>query len=181
MIAKKDIKLFPMFPSPLWVIEREAVKGALEWALNRKDKDNSPRRPYSNIGGYQSTAQSIEDCPYKDHLISGISFLPKFVITGWWINVNEKGDYNVSHCHPDSDLAAVWYLTDSLGCLAFSSPFPMTRHMLYPSNDQRINSSAGTMLIFPSDMMHRVDAHNEKTSRVSLSFNIRLEEPIQLK
>ena len=181
MIAEKDIKIFPMFPSPLWVIQREAVKGALEWAINLKDKDKSPHRPYSNVGGYQSEVQPMENCKYKDHLMSGLSFLPKFSILGWWINVNKKGDYNVSHCHPESDLAAIWYLTHSLGCLAFSSPFQMTRSMLNPSNDQRIHSPAGSMLVFPSDIMHRVDAHREDTPRVSLSFNIRLEEPMNMK
>ena len=171
-----------LFATPLWTFKNPLPKGAYDWALKYK-KENPESVVISNRGGYQSKQQGIDVCPYKDHLEFILhQFQPfrEFVIDGWWLNVNMKGDYNLPHTHGDADLAAIWYITDNEGLLYFQDPLITSRIVLYSTilsawNDRpnkSIKCSAGDLLVFPSDVPHRVEEHQLDSPRISLAFNM---------
>ena len=114
-----------LFSTPLWTYHEKLPKGAYEWALEYRR-----REPKSNIisnrGGYQSILKQWEEFKYKNHidqiLTNRFPSYEEFWVTGWWLNINGKGDYNLQHTHPGANLSAIWYITNNEGLLYFQDP-----------------------------------------------------------
>ena len=169
------------FGSPIWRAYNELPRGAYEWALDyQEDNENKTR---SNRGGYQSVAQTFDylPFPFKDHILNSFKFKDKLRPANWWLNVNEKGDFNFQHTHPKCDLSGIWYLTDNNNTLVFIDPLQHSRSNLYlafPELDigegVYVNAKAGEILLFPSDLPHYVEPHPLDSKRVSVSFNMHL-------
>ena len=172
-----------LFVTPLWIYPKPLPQGAYEWAL-KYQRENPDSNKLSNKGGYQSHQRPWNEFEYSNHVNEIISTnLPsseEFWIGGWWLNINRKGDYNLPHSHPGSDLSAIWYITDNEGLLYFQDPLVHNRALLYErifskcgeTSSKNMNCSAGDLLIFPSDVPHRVEEHTLDTPRISVSFNI---------
>ena len=169
------------FGSPIWRAYTPLPRGAYEWALDYKEDNESKTR--SGRGGYQSVAQDSDFLPYpfRDHILNTFPFKDKVRMDSWWLNVNQKGDFNMRHTHPRSDLSGIWYLTDNNNTLVFEDPMAHTRHSLYKAFPELgigegtfVNAKAGEILIFPSDLPHFVEPHPLDTKRVSVSFNMHL-------
>ena len=171
-----------LFPTPIWHFKNLSLpEGAYEWALDYKEK-NLPGVKKSNRGGYQSILNHPNQFEYKEHLtniLRGGEF-KNFKVTTWWLNINKKGDYNLPHTHAHSDLSCIWYITNNEGLLYFEDPLQHTRQVLYDrifsnwgeSSNKNIECDAGTVLVFPSDLVHRVEEHKLDTPRISVSFNM---------
>jgi|TARA_B100001175_G_C19282804_1_gene529657 uncharacterized protein (TIGR02466 family) len=176
MIETKQV-----FSTPIWRAYNELPRGAYEWALEYQEENESKLR--SNRGGYQSVTQTSDFLPYifRDHIINSFPFKDKIEMDSWWLNINQKGNFNMQHTHPRCDLAGIWYLTDNNNTLVFSDPLQHTRHTLYKAFPEVgmcegvfVNAKAGEILIFPSDLPHFVEPHPLDTPRVSVSFNMHL-------
>ena len=176
-----QIERHGIFPTPIWRIPRmdDHPENALSWALSIK-KENEVERS-NRGGGFQSESLlSYEEFPYIEHLKKKLVFLPNFAFGNWWVNVNEKGGYNIAHTHPNCDLSVVWYLTDNRdGLIKFINPTEHTRFNLYNHlnipNEYEYQCDAGDILVFPADLMHYVEANQSNTPRVSVSFNLSLQ------
>ncbi len=174
------IKPDTLFSTPIWRLPmQEAPTEALEWALKFKEKNPSVQK--SNKGGYQSTVFPFEDFPYNGHIQEGLSnIFESFKVQAWWLNVNEKGDYNWPHTHPSSDIAVIWYLTDNYGKLIMEDPMLHTRSNIIKfyhkslSGCRSVDAKAGEIIAFPADVSHFVDPHTLDTPRVCVSMNIEL-------
>ena len=171
-----------LFATPLWRFSNPLPKGTYDWAL-KYQKENPESVVISNRGGYQSKQQGIDKFPYALYLrgiLSQFEPFDYFSIDGWWLNINKKGDYNLPHTHGDADLAAIWYITDNEGLLYFQDPLLTSRITLYSrilSNwddkpNKSINCRAGDLLVFPSDVPHRVEEHQLDTPRISVGINL---------
>jgi hypothetical protein len=91
----------------------------------------------------------------------------------YWININGKGSYNEKHNHmgtsPNSKkqsiLSGVFYLNipngDS-GNIIFSEK---------NGNEISIKPDNGDLLLFPPEMIHRVEPNNTNEERISIAFN----------
>ena len=178
MIETKQV-----FSTPIWRAYNELPRGAYEWALEYQEENES--KPRSNRGGYQSVPQTSDFLPYpfRDHILNSFPFRDKIEMSSWWLNVNEKGDFNMQHTHPRCDLSGIWYLTDNNNTLVFSDPLQHTRHTLYKAFPELgvcegvfVNAKAGEILIFPSDLPHYVEPHPLDTKRISVSFNMHLND-----
>ena len=173
---QQQIKPINLFPTPLWYIEKDLPEGAYEWALDIEK--NVEGTVMSNRGGYQSNPLDIVNFKYLDHIKYMTAFLPKFVFCSMWLNINRKGNYNIQHTHPESDLACIWYITDNLDKLIIEDPMYHSRDSLFAAfgngkGSRVIHAEAGSLLMFPSDVSHWVEDHEEDTPRISLSFNIK--------
>ena len=193
---EEDLASFPfMMGTPFWKLRSKLPEGAYDWALSLQtnmekvdEKLYSERYPIlqtSIRGGFQSVATNdFNQIPphIRDHIQSVFKGFPTFQFTTWWVNINNKGNYNVPHTHGgDSDLAVVWYLTDNQSSLVFHNPFSCARHNLnlaIPETHQGdiiMNANAGDFVIFPADVLHSVEQHKLDTPRISLSLNIKFE------
>ena len=170
-----------IFQTPLWIIPGEVPSGMYEWC--GEYQKNTECVEISNKGGYQSEAKDgLDDIPfeYTDILREKLFFLPSFKFQNWWLNVNYKGNYNIVHTHPLSDLAVIWYMTDNHGLLNIRNPLAHQRWRLlevldnYILKDMNVNASAGDIVIFPSDIPHDVNEHMLDEPRICLSFNLKL-------
>ncbi len=169
------------FGSPIWRAYTPLPRGAFEWAMDYKEDNDNKQR--SNRGGYQSVAQTFEylPLPFINNIRESFPFMKKVRMANWWLNVNEKGDFNFRHTHPKCDLSGIWYLTDNNNTLVFEDPMQHSRsnlYMAFPELDLGegvyVNAKAGEILLFPSDLPHYVEPHPLDTIRVSVSFNMHL-------
>lgn len=166
------------FGTPIWVLKNgdsQITKRAHRWATQYRESVPSVNR--SNRGGYQSKDSSdFNIFPFTSHLQSRLYDLPEFRFINWWLNVNEKGDYNMGHTHPISTLSAVWYLTPNYGTLCIDNPHYQSRWNLLTQLGQepmlRFDLDAGDIIVFPSDLYHAVEAHTEDEARMSIAINL---------
>ena len=169
------------FSTPIWRAYNKLPQGAYEWAMDYKEDNDNKQR--SNRGGYQSVAQTFEYLPFPfiNNIRESFPFMKKVRMANWWLNVNEKGDFNFRHTHPKCDLSGIWYITDNNNTLVFEDPMQHTRsnlYMAFPELDigegVYVNAKAGEILIFPSDLPQYVEPHPLDTQRVSVSFKMHL-------
>jgi uncharacterized protein (TIGR02466 family) len=98
-----------------------------------------------------------------------------------WINVNPKGAYNAPHDHPGCFWSGVYYVhvphgEGDAGLIEFLSPHEVLPHngiiqAGITADKRRIRPSTGTVLIFPSQLMHWVYPNDSDEERVSIAFN----------
>jgi uncharacterized protein (TIGR02466 family) len=104
-----------------------------------------------------------------------------------WVNVNGQHAYNRMHTHARFDLSGVYFVkippTDSedSGILQFLNPsYRSGRNtdLWEKLSPQAINvkPTEGKMLVFPSSLPHWVLPNEEPEERISIAFNIRLED-----
>ena len=169
-----------LFPTPFWHIPKteDHPEDSLSWALSMQKEIGVQKS--NRGGGYQSHSNhSFEYFPYLEYMQKKLIFLPKFTFKNWWVNINEKGSYNVAHTHPDCDLSVVWYLTDNHHSpINFFNPYANTRYHLNNclgiDNEYQFKCNSGDILVFPGDLMHYVESNPLDQSRVSIAFNLSL-------
>jgi uncharacterized protein (TIGR02466 family) len=103
-------------------------------------------------------------------------------IESCWAIVNGKLASNNVHNHPNSVLSGVYYLQapENSGVISFYDPRPAAQMLLPPLTEYSVSTlpkisyqpQAGTMLLFPSWLLHGVEMNLSAELRVSLSFNI---------
>lgn len=111
-----------------------------------------------------------------------------FTIHNCWININPPGAYNLSHTHPLCDYAGVFYINlpeePVAAPIVFESVHNHTGGMtnsMYSYNYKQMYGlfseielypSEGSLVIFPSALRHSVEANDSDTERISIAFNI---------
>ena len=161
-----------------------------------QERDEDPiGRKVSNRGGWQSNPIHIGYCKsetLKNIIMSSVSKLPisgnlSCTIEGWK-NINEPGNFNTLHHHPNCNLSGVlWIKTpENCGNIVFESPeiFNRYKELDSYSDEFKHNSNVymtyyfppkeGSILIFPSNLQHEVKENKSNEDRISYSFNIRL-------
>jgi len=184
-----------IFGTPIWHFQRDLPKGAVEWALNVQ-KNSKRMVNGSGRGGYQSDpSYDFFEIPFIDHIQEQFKDFPLFKFGNWWVNIQDKGDYNLHHTHPYSDLVVIWYLTDNNGTTFLHNPYAFLRDKLrrvmpqsvqdvsFTSYDYSggtfINAKAGDFIVFPSDVVHEVREHKFDSTRISVSFNLNIPSSIE--
>jgi uncharacterized protein (TIGR02466 family) len=158
-------------------------------------QENSDSSLFSNRGGWQSPSYGLVDNVFfipiinsiidrlrKIYLNYGIDKDPE--LANYWININKKYDYNITHNHPNSYFSAVLYLKvpKNSGNIVFERPDDFTKFIF---NDRITENSTGSyyiipdnnlLLIFPSYLSHRVEQNlteDTEDERISMAFNFR--------
>ena len=92
-----------------------------------------------------------------------------------WANVLRKGEWITPHCHIDGSdayLASTYYLTTNNTNLYMHDPS-------YVGTKGAIATEAGKIVIFPSWIPHWSDECQDEDLRVSLAFDIVIEDSVQ--
>lgn len=186
--------VFPLIISELQLPAFSSVKSSLiEWIY--KYKETTGGVVVSNRGGWQSPSDFWQEESFKefyDYMNIGFYGLseayPKynFSISNMWINVNNKGDYNVSHCHPQSEMSGCLYIKvpENSGGIKFYCPDEFQRSRLlraanpefaekfqYCANYTYTQPSEGMMLFFPPYLYHEVESNQSNEDRITIAFN----------
>jgi uncharacterized protein (TIGR02466 family) len=191
-----NIKNYSVFPSIINEIDCNLFKSIksdlVSWIYEYQKTHESVQR--SNVGGWQSQSDFHLDSTFKEFkdyilfhaLTASEMYNLNLKLDNMWINVNQKGNYNLSHCHPASLLSGVmWIKTpDNCGNLVFESPNGFSQYVLTENIDSEISNQynyfsnfyftpvEGRMVIFPSSLQHWVDANKSMDDRISIAFNL---------
>ena len=131
----------------------------------------------SNRGGFQS--DKIESLfpitlrYVRNRLTSpdGLNF--KHQIRAAWANINRKGDYNAPHHHGPYGYSGILFITDAPGLEFVDTDMtPLHTTTILPS----IDGKSGSMVVFPSPMVHWVEPSQSTEDRITFAFNIDIGE-----
>ena len=153
----------------------------------------------SNRGGWQSvSSEPIEEDAFlyfKDYIALHASKVlneiypnQEFHLGNMWVNINRKGDYNVTHAHPMSSISGVFWVKTSENCgsLKFHNPHTFGQYELICTMDDEMKKKSnfyelfgfppqeGRLVLFPSELLHHVDVNESDEDRISISFNLRM-------
>jgi len=185
-----------LFPSIVSEVECDYFKliqpNLIDWIYNYQK--NTDGVVHSNRGGWQSPSDFYLDdsfSEFADYILqNSLAALTHydlmFKMANMWININRKGDYNIMHDHPLSVMSGVLWIKTPKNCgsLVFRSPHSFTQGTLLESTDPEVakeqnyynsytfNSKEGTMILFPSDLLHGVEPNESNEDRISIAFNL---------
>jgi len=97
-----------------------------------------------------------------------------------WINLHDRGGFNVSHVHEGSLLSGSIYIQvpPGSGSFVLREPRPGVVHGLLKGmvpnghNDIQLVPEPGLLVIFPCWLEHYVEAHESDTPRITIAFNV---------
>jgi uncharacterized protein (TIGR02466 family) len=195
-----------LFSVPLWlrkVVDYERINEELLRLISDLESQE-PSIKRSNVGGWHSLtnlhlnedfaeirriigtacAQSAESLGFdfsRHHL--------KF--TEMWANRNGPGTYNRAHIHPNTFLSGAYYvkIPPDAGDIEFYDPIreramqslPLKSDTLLGNQSLEYECEEGSLIIFPSWLQHAVRSNNSEHDRISLSFNMIVEQTISEK
>jgi uncharacterized protein (TIGR02466 family) len=189
----QSVNSYPIiFATPLFCQKFSLSDKDIEsFCFSRKKIDGG--KVISNVGGWQSNDFNLNKPPKElkqlskcifDFSLEICDFLNiKPVSTGQaWLNINEHGNFNWRHTHPNSVLSGVYYVKTPTDCgnIEFENPsmdmmvnMKVNEHNLFTSSCIKVPSERGTMYIFPSWLPHKVHPNLSKEERISISFNLK--------
>ena len=188
-----------LFPSVFQHLDIETFdKDTLVDYVYKQREENSEGLVRSNVGGWHSCDNyHTFDNPLNSFLMTGLKeiasirmFKPKTTITvlQMWININNKGDYNKKHCHPNCDLSGTFWIKvpQNSGDLLFVNPSEFAeanlmdyyseefkdRFVVYPSFE--FYPVEGRVCFWPSHLYHGVGRNDSGEDRISVAFNLNI-------
>lgn len=200
----KSIDIHEPFRTPIFEFENfltsEERNGLETKILSYKSQNNG--RKYSNYGGWQSNLFLKNSYPIElqafimkieialDQCFESIgianSVKENSITIGnvdcFWFNVNQRGDWNYPHTHPNNVFAAVLYIKcdDYSGDLIFERPdnlgeyygnrIDLTSH--YSLTQFKIKPKQSSLVVFPAWLKHAVEPSKSDITRISVAFNI---------
>jgi uncharacterized protein (TIGR02466 family) len=186
------------FPTPVWhytVENFQQLNETLLQEIHEEQQRDRQGEKWSNILGWHS----VNNLHQRDRFAEFVNIvnvnvlevanflqwdLQKFSvnITTCWVIVNGKLASNSLHNHPNSILSGVYYLKtpENCGGIYFNDPRPASQMLVPPVVDFNLwtfpkvsyKPHAGTMLLFPSWLLHGVEMNMSEELRVCISFNI---------
>jgi uncharacterized protein (TIGR02466 family) len=195
------------FPTPIFrycwpEAETKPVNEALKAAIFAR-REQAAGTTLSNVGGWQSEPDVMDwQVPELERLREWIhrafgsimgrelgttNFKSRYVVTGW-ANINEYGDYNRSHTHPNHHWSGVYYVdigkpdqsVGPNGVIEYIDPRPAIGVLDLPgitsSGTWTLMPEPGLMLMFPSWLRHSVLPYFGESSRITIAFNLRVGE-----
>ena len=161
-------------------------KGISEWILNYKKSTKG--RDISNRGGWQQEVDAREEIlkPLNDAIHETLKSVrikgPKEFTISMWINVNNKGDWNMYHDHLGVDLSGVYYVKvpkDS-GDITFKDPRTGSEsdHIVGLPTHMPLVPQEGVLLMFPAFLEHMVTPSKSDEERISIAYNVMMRDPI---
>tara|TARA_B100000745_G_C20041938_1_gene355109 strand:+ start:110 stop:724 length:615 start_codon:yes stop_codon:yes gene_type:complete len=181
-----------LFPTPLWQIQIKGVDNDAIKEYCYHLKDNTEGVEISNRGGWHSK-EILEPLPdalnelfsnflgFVNDYCAQITGLNNLMLGNFWVNINQKYDYNRSHDHQNSILSGVYYVDcegedvgnfvverdDSaeffLGSYKNVSGFTGTSFAITPLT--------GFAFLMPSWVLHSVEQNLTDRDRISVAFN----------
>tara|TARA_R100000742_G_C4258768_1_gene76622 strand:+ start:343 stop:942 length:600 start_codon:yes stop_codon:yes gene_type:complete len=185
--------IFPVSIHQFQIKDFDGMKGKLIDYVYDLKKQDPVGKNISSRHGWQSLLVDLskDNDLFRNFLIDCVSDLPfiskktSFTIDTW-ININKTGSYNIKHCHPTSHLSGVLWLKcpEECGEIVFTSPYEFmgfAEHQLYSDEFKKSYGSylsyyftpdEGTMILFPSHLVHHVNENKSDEDRISISFNM---------
>ena len=167
--------------------------GLIAWVLDMAAKPENARQYGRSMGGIKLYHLDQWACPEAQLLNArAVSFFHRALSTDKaaidiaWINIYRRGDYIVPHSHTRSLVSLVYVLDlgDGEDASSYSGRFSFVDPRLPDcclieegrmTNPLMPAMNPGTMLMFPSELVHTVNPYDGERPRITASWNINLE------
>ena len=171
-----------------------------KYILSLQEKNTSKR--FSNSTGWRSSDLDIKKNKNLQKIEEGflematdycriIKMKKGLKSLSMWATVNKYKDYNLTHCH-QGFLSGTFYVKTPMKCgdIVFENPSKLSDYWMLNGGDlfssfNEYNSSSWTlparksiMYLFPSWLPHRVEPNLTKQNRISVSFNMGVENNV---
>ncbi len=188
------------FSTPIWINEisnHENINTELKNYIYDQREKNPDGAKKSNVNGWHSEEFDLKN----ENLKNFISEISKIIgnsikdmdwdletqvvkITSMWSIVNNKGAFNEKHHHGNSALSAAYYVKaeQNAGNIVFYDP--RQANVFHHPTSKEVNSinaqvqsvtpKAGTLVLFPSYLEHKVNPNLSNEDRIVISFNVAL-------
>ena len=188
------------FSTPVWINEinnSESINTELKNYIYKKKEKNPEGTKKSNVNGWHSDEFDLKN----ENLKNFISEISKNIesaikdmdwdletqivkITSMWSIINNKDAFNEKHHHGNSALSAAYYVKaeQNAGNIVFYDPrqanvfhHPISKQVnSVNAQVQSITPKAGTLVLFPSYLEHKVNPNLSNEERIVISFNVAL-------
>lgn len=180
-------KAYAIFPQPLWIskIDRQLSSEEKDFIFSLKKANNTFNECSisKTVLNDSALANLRKDFEFEISQFTKDVLCPKneieIYITKSWINYTKSCEAHFSHCHPNSFISGVYYIQSKKeDKITFQKNYSMIRvetesYNMFNSNSWDVPAETGTLILFPSNIIHSVNPLDESYdgSRVSLSFN----------
>ena len=170
------------------VINTEYINYFINLLKIQKDKNNV--NYISNVGGFQSQSLNSLDNNIKENLFikPATEYIKKFnkdykiELSNFWINSNNKNDYNLLHNHTECNISGVYYVKapENSGRIVFQNGdlTKMNSKNQFYFDDANFYSryflpvNQYDLILFPSETFHYVEPNRSDEERISVAFNL---------
>jgi len=184
----------------VWINEinnSESINTELKNYIYKKKEKNPEGTKKSNVNGWHSDEFDLKN----ENLKNFISEISKNIesaikdmdwdletqivkITSMWSIINNKDAFNEKHHHGNSALSAAYYVKaeQNAGNIVFYDP--RQANVFHHPTSKQVNSvnaqvqsvtpKAGTLVLFPSYLEHKVNPNLSNEERIVISFNVAL-------
>ena len=188
------------FSTPVWINEinnSENINTELKNYIYKEKEKNPEGAKKSNVNGWHSDEFDLKN----ENLKNFISEISKNIesaikdmnwdletqiakITSMWSIINNKDAFNEKHHHGNSALSAAYYVKaeQNAGNIVFYDPrqanvfhHPTSKQVNgVNAQVQSVTPKAGTLVLFPSYLEHKVNPNLSNDERIVISFNVAL-------
>jgi uncharacterized protein (TIGR02466 family) len=155
-------------------IENLNTYGRAPWFTDNTHTISDPTFNSNHIEKMKSMNEEVIYHTKQFIKIINPAFPKKFKVTNSWFTKTEKGQYAMQHDHNPSDISGVYYVNTNGkdGNIQFLSK--ETKNVFIPINFTWVEyvPKIGNILLWPSDLSHRVSENKTDNTRISFSFNI---------
>ena len=198
-MGKSKVDLLDMFSIPLIHCELDEdtseLRQCTDYVLNTNQVDVDEYKIFEKSGLKETIDfefRVLEQFPKMKQMFThisnrlikeGLNYDNKLEISSSWFTKTNKGEQSPMHDHKNCVFSAVYYYgdyDDQVGNLIFKNPIAnLTSYRLNVNKSNKFNTydieitpQAGTLLIFPSYVSHKIDVHKSDVPRLSLAFNM---------
>ncbi len=188
------------FSTPVWINELNNSKSINEELKNYiyKEKEKNPEgTKKSNVKGWHSEEFDLKNESLKNFIseisknigiaVNDMSWdLENQIakITSMWSIINNKDAFNEKHHHGNSALSAAYYVKAEKNAGNIVLFDPRQANVFHHPSSKDVNSlnaqvqsitpRAGTLVLFPSYLEHKVNPNLSNEERIVISFNVSL-------
>jgi len=198
-MGKSKVDMLDMFSIPLIHCELDEdtseLRQCTDYVLNTNQVDVDEYKIFQKSGLKETIDfefRVLEQFPKMKQMFThisnrlikeGLNYDNKLEISSSWFTKTHKGEQSPMHDHKNCVFSAVYYYgdyDDKVGNLIFKNPIVnLTSYRLNVDKSNRFNTydieitpQAGSLLIFPSYVSHKIDVHKSEIPRLSLAFNM---------
>ena len=179
-----------LFPTPVFVAKSNSdltSKEEIEKIIQQGMKKNTSNSTSINSYIFNENLKELKQfCEQQIKIYVEEIICPKeeldFYITQSWLNVNKPGEFHHGHCHSNSIISGVFYIsTEEDDKIVFTDPNTKVIDLIevgfreyntWNSTNWFVPAITNELVLFPSWLSHKVEPNEKATKdRISLSFN----------
>jgi uncharacterized protein (TIGR02466 family) len=195
-----------IFPTPVYIVKRDLdlspkedkdIEDVIKEGMHLNYNNSTTTNSYIFNSKLKDIKQFCEQHIkiYVEQVINPTAEDLDFYITQSWLNITKLGGSHHNHCHPNSIISGVFYISaEEDDTITLADPnFKAKQMILFDHKENNIWNSlnwifpvnSNELILFPSWLNHEVKPNKKATTdRISLSFNTfvsgRLGDKIQL-